>query len=81
MHLLIIILLLAESMSYHTKSLYIVFKMPESITIYTNAIANTIILNISKNVQHVQMCEFQNGDLRGAHAISDMDLGNPCDVS
>ena len=30
---------LVEGMSYHKKSLYIVFKMPETIAIYSNTIA------------------------------------------
>ena len=30
---------LVEGMLYHKKSLYIVFKMPETIAIYSNAIA------------------------------------------
>ena len=71
---------LVESMTCHKKSLYIVLKMPETIAIYSN-VSNVISLNISKIVQHVQLCAVQNGKLREVHPISDMDLGNPCDVS
>ena len=50
-------------------------------SIYNNEIAQHNKFEHNINVQHVQICEIQNGNLRELHPISDMDLGNPCDIS
>ena len=55
--------------------------MSNHMSVYSNEIAQHNKSEHNINVQHVQICEIQNGDLRESHPISDMDLGNPCDVS
>ena len=49
-------------------------------SIYSNEIAQHNKFEHNINVQHVQICEIQNGNLQESHLISDMDLGNPCDI-
>ena len=47
-------------------------------SIDTNEIAQHNQFEHNINVQHVQICEIQSGDVQELHPISDMDLGNPC---
>ena len=79
--IIILPLLLLERILFDVKSFSIVFKMSSHISIYINEIAQHNQFEHNKKVQHVQICTFQNGDLRESHPISDMDLGNPCDIS
>ena len=76
----ILLLVLLERVLSHVKSFFIVFKMSNHRSIYTNDIAQHNQFEHNINVQHVQIFEIQNGDVRESHQISDMDLGNPCEL-
>ena len=76
----ILLLVLVKKVPSHVKSFFIVFKTSNHISIYSNQIAQHNQFEHNINVQHVQICEIQNGDVRESHRISGMDLGNPCDV-
>ena len=76
----ILLLVLLERVPSHVKSFFIVFKTSNHRSIYTNDIAQHNQFEHNINVQNVQICEIQNGDVQELHPISNMDLGNPCDV-
>ena len=76
----ILLLVLLERVPSHVKSFFIVFKTSNHRSIYTNEIAQHNQFEHNINVQHVQICEIQYGDVQELHPISNMDLGNPSDV-
>ena len=79
--LLVLLVVLLEIVLSDVKSFFIVFSMLNHISIYTKEIAQHNKFEHNINIQHVQICEIQNGDLQEWHPISDMDLGNSCDIS
>ena len=76
----ILLLVLLERVPSDVKSFFIVFKTSNHRSIYTNDIAQHNQFEHNINVQHVQICEIQNGDVRELHPISNIDLGNLCDI-
>ena len=71
----ILLLVLVEKVLSDVKSFFSMFKTLNHISIHSNEIAQHNQFEHNINVQHVQICEIQNGNVQESHPISDMDLG------